>query len=211
MLQVVLVIVVLEKLVSRSAGAAVHLADQLVLGCRIGDHLASIADESRKLVPHHPVSADPRGVLGERARRADRVAELVDFDDVWNELASRADPDHPESQHQRDRHHAGCGDLPVPFAKNEICVTLVPFLPRFEIDAAFHADASLLAIETLVVNSCSLTSGLEQVARQLRISGIPTYRSDRRGDGETAPPLCGAQSWGDKMLRYFTIRPSDSD
>ena len=150
MFEVVLVVVVLEKLVSRSASAAVNLADQLVLGSRIGDHLASIADESRKLVPHHPVSADPGGVLGERARRADRVAELVDFDDVWNELASRADPDHPEGQHQRDGHHAGGGDLPVTFAENQISVTLVPFLPRFEIDAAFHADASLLAVEHLL-------------------------------------------------------------
>ena len=64
-----------------------------------------------------------------------------------NELASRADPDHPESQHQRDRHHAGGGDLPVTFAENPISVTLVPFLPRFEIDAAFDADASSLAVE----------------------------------------------------------------
>ena len=102
------------------------------------------------LVPHHPVSADPRGVLGERARRADRVAELVDFDDVWNELASRADPDHSESQHQGDRHHAGGGDLPVAFAENQISVTLVPFLPRLEIAAAFRADASLLAVEHLL-------------------------------------------------------------
>jgi hypothetical protein len=29
------------------------------------------------------------------------------------------------------------------FAQNQISVTLVPFLPRFEIDAAFHTDASL--------------------------------------------------------------------
>src|SRR5579863_140352 len=150
MFEVVLVIVVLEKLVSRSASAAINLADQLVLGCRIGDHLANIADESRELVPHHPVSADPRGVLGERARRTDRVAELVDFDDVWNELASRADPDHPESQHQRDRHHAGGGDLPVTFAENQISVTLVPFLPCSKIGAAFHTDASLLAVEHLL-------------------------------------------------------------
>jgi hypothetical protein len=33
------------------------------------------------------------------------------------------------------------------FAENQISVTLVPFLTRFEIDAAFHADASLLAVE----------------------------------------------------------------
>jgi hypothetical protein len=79
----------------------------------------------------------------------------------------------------KDRHHARGGDLPVTFAENQISVTLVPFLLRFKIGAAFHADASLLTIETLVVNSCSLTSGLEQVARQLRISGITTYRSDR--------------------------------
>src|SRR5579863_1121683 len=150
MFEVVLVIVVLEKLVSRSASAAINLADQLVLGSRIGDHLASIADESRQLVTHHPVSADPRGVLGERARRADRIAELVDFDDVWNELASCADPDHPESQHQRDSHHARSGDVPVTFAENQISVTLFPFLPRFEIDAALHADASLLAVEHLL-------------------------------------------------------------
>ncbi len=39
---------------------------------------------------------------------------------------------------------------PVPvgaFAENQTSVTLVPFPPRFEIDAAFHADASLLAVE----------------------------------------------------------------
>jgi hypothetical protein len=70
-----------------------------------------------------------------------------DIDNVWNELASRADPDHPESQHQHDRHHAGGGDLPVTFAENQISVTLVPFLARFEIDAAFHVAPSLLVIE----------------------------------------------------------------
>jgi hypothetical protein len=47
----------------------------------------------------------------------------------------------------KDRHHARGGDLPVTFAENQISVTLVPFLPRVEIDAAFHADASLLAID----------------------------------------------------------------
>jgi hypothetical protein len=57
--------------------------------------------------------------------------------------SSCADPNHPEGQHQRDRHDAGGGDLPIAFAENQISVTLVPFLPRFEIDAAFHADASL--------------------------------------------------------------------
>jgi hypothetical protein len=39
---------------------------------------------------------------------------------------------------------------PVPvgaFAENQTSITLVPFPPRFEIDAAFHADASLLAVE----------------------------------------------------------------
>jgi len=41
----------------------------------------------------------------------------------------------------------GGGDLPVTLAENQISVTLVPFLSRFEIDAAFHADASLLAVE----------------------------------------------------------------
>jgi len=45
---------------------------------------------------------------------------------------------------------AGGGDLPVAFAENQISVTLVPFLPRFEMDAAFHADASLLAVEHLL-------------------------------------------------------------
>jgi hypothetical protein len=86
----------------------------------------------------------------QRARRADCIAELVDFDHVWNELASRADPDHAEGQHQRDDHHAGRGDLPVTLAENQISVTLVPFLPRFEIDAAFHTDAPLLAVEHLL-------------------------------------------------------------
>src|SRR6266851_3470819 len=147
MFEVVLVVVVLQKLISRSASTAVHLPDELVLGCRVSDHLASIADESGKFVPHHPVSADPGAVLGERARRADRIAELVDFHDVWNEPASRANPDHSEGQHKRDDHHSAGGDLPVTFAENQISVTLVPFLPRFEIDAAFHADASLLAVE----------------------------------------------------------------
>ena len=32
----------------------------------------------------------------------------------------------------------------VAFAENQISVPRVPFLPRFEIDAAFHADAPLL-------------------------------------------------------------------
>ena len=50
----------------------------------------------------------------------------------------QSDPDHPDGEHQRDSHHAGGGDLPVTFAENQISVTLVPFLPRFEIDAAFY-------------------------------------------------------------------------
>ena len=84
-----------------------------------------------------------RVVFSVRARRTDRVAELVDFDHVWNELASRADPDQPKGQHQSDGHHAGGGDLPVAFAENQISVTLDPFLLRFEINAAFHTDASV--------------------------------------------------------------------
>ena len=64
-----------------------------------------------------------------------------------NELASCTDPDHPEGQHQRSGHHDGGGDLPVAFAEDQISVTLVPFLPRFEIDAPFHAAASQPATE----------------------------------------------------------------
>ena len=44
--EVVLVVLVFEKLVSRSASAALYLSDEFVLGCPIGDHLASVADES---------------------------------------------------------------------------------------------------------------------------------------------------------------------
>ena len=147
MFEVVLVIVVLEKLVSRSASATVNLADQLVLGSRIGDHFASVADKSRQLVPHHPVSADLGSILSKRARRAERVAELIDLDDVWNEAAASAEPYDAAGEDQADGDRASRRNLPVAFAKNEISITLVPFLPCFEIDAAFHVEASLLAIE----------------------------------------------------------------
>ena len=87
-----------------------------------------------------------RNVGKSGARRGERIAELVYLHDVRNKLASCAEPDHPDGQHQSDGHHAGGGDLPVAFAEDQIGVTLVPLLPC-EIYAAFHADASLLAIE----------------------------------------------------------------
>jgi hypothetical protein len=54
-----------------------------------------------------------------------------------------AEPDKPACEDQTQQQQTTTGELPVALAKNEICVSFIPFATSFEIRVALHADASL--------------------------------------------------------------------
>jgi hypothetical protein len=83
-----------------------------------------------------------------------------------------AEPDKPACEDQTQQQQTTTGDLPVALAKNEICVSFIPFATSFEIRVALHADALTVKIRNshikvpfveLVGRASSLPSaGLEQ-------------------------------------------------
>jgi hypothetical protein len=134
-----------------------------MLGLRVAGDRAGIADVSRQFIALHS-----RGYVwqvrgAERLRNRQCVSKFVDFDDIRDVAAATAEPNDTASEKQAQQQEATGCDLPVTFAYNEVCLSLVPFAMRFQIRVALHANASPLKFRTYTSKCVSLDFSVEQL------------------------------------------------
>src|SRR5579885_1780978 len=121
------VVVLVEELVRRAARVREQRVEHLLLDLGVAADRARVADKGGDFV-----AVDPAGYVRnrgwcQRLRNGERVAELVDLDDVGNEAAPRGEPDDAACENQRDGEQPAGGYLPVAFPENEIGISFIPF------------------------------------------------------------------------------------
>jgi len=81
---VIRVVVLVQKGIGSSARVRQQGVESLVLDLRIARHRACLADEGRHFVALDPLDHIRRGCRREQLRLGQRVAQLVNLDDVRN-------------------------------------------------------------------------------------------------------------------------------
>src|SRR5208337_5280121 len=104
-----------------------HVVEHVLLGAGVAADRARIADEAGNLIALHPIDERRISARNEGFGNGKPIAQLVDFDHVWDEPAASALPDNSGGKNQAQQEQSAGGDLPVALAENEIGVTLVPF------------------------------------------------------------------------------------
>ena len=96
-----------------------------------------------------------------------------------------AEPDDTARENQAQKQKTASGDLPVPFAENEIGVSFVPFATRFEIRVALHANALTVKIRNSQIKV--RLAGFVGWAISLPLAG---HERDRRSGGGGISAVC---------------------
>src|SRR5579885_827334 len=136
--EVVGVVVLVEELVRRAARVREQRIEHLLLDLGVAADGARIADKGGDFVALDALSYVGDRGGSERLGNGERVAELVDLDDVGDVAAAGREPDHPAREDQRDCEQPARCYLPVALAENQIGVSFIPFPPRFEVWIRTH-------------------------------------------------------------------------
>ncbi len=134
------VIVRIEESIRRAARVPEQGIEHLLLDLRIAADRARVADKAGDFVTLDSSGYVRNRCRGEPLRNRECIAELVDFNDVWNVPAARAEPDNTSGESQRDGQQPAGRYLPVAFAEYEIGVTFIPFAMRFKVWIRGHSD-----------------------------------------------------------------------